>query len=138
MRATLKTQVVVVAVVLLLGVAADTRAQGSYFGGAYSWATLDVQDVDANLLDDNASAYKLFLGYEFPRFLGFEASYLDLGSYDVGSFEEQEDVVASVEGNGWTAALTGRIPIGELFTIYAKVGYFFWDAEIRRQRTSAT
>jgi len=130
MRATLKSLVVAIAVVLLLGFAADTRAQGFYLGGAYSWATLDVDEVDANLLDDNANAYKLFAGYEFPKILGFEAGYLDFGSYDVGEFES-EDVLASADLNAWTAALTGRIPLGKLFTIYAKVGYFFWDAEVK-------
>lgn len=131
MRATLKTLVVASAVVLLLGFAADTRAQGFYLGGAYSWATLDVEDVDADLLDDNANAYKLFAGYEFPKFLGLEAGYLDFGSYDVGNFEEMEDLTANADLNAWTAALTGRIPLGKVFTIYAKVGYFFWDAEVK-------
>ena len=130
MRGTLKTLVVALAVVLLLGFAADAKAQGFYLGGAYSWATLDVDEVDANLLDDNANAYKLFAGYEFPKFIGLEAGYLDFGSYDVGSFED-EGVLASADLNAWTAALTGRIPLGKLFTIYAKVGYFFWDAEVQ-------
>jgi OOP family OmpA-OmpF porin len=130
MRATLKTLVVAFAVVLLLGFVGDARAQGFYIGGAYSWATLDIDEVDANLIDDNANAYKLFAGYEFSKFIGLEAGYLDFGSYDVGSFEE-EDVTASADLSAWTAALTGRIPLGKLFTIYAKVGYFMWDAEIQ-------
>jgi hypothetical protein len=130
MRATLvKALGVAFAVVLLLGLAGDARAQGFYIGGAYSWATLDIEDVDANLLDDNANAYKLFAGYEFPKFLGLEAGYLDFGSYEVGDFEEE--FTADADLNAWTAALTGRIPIGEIFTIYAKVGYFMWDAEIK-------
>jgi hypothetical protein len=131
MRVTLKSLAVAFAVVLLLGFAADSRAQGVYLGGAYSWATLDVQDVDANLLDDNANAYKLFLGYEFPKFIGLEAAYLDFGSYEVGDFEELEDLTVDADLSAWTAALTGRIPLGDLFTIYAKVGYFFWDAEFK-------
>jgi hypothetical protein len=131
MRATLvKALGVALAVVLLLGFAGDARAQGFYLGGAYSWATLDIDEVDANLLDDNANAYKLFAGYEFPKFIGLEATYLDFGSYDVGDFESDE-VLASADLSAWTAALTGRIPLGKLFTIYAKVGYFFWDAEVQ-------
>ncbi len=131
MRATtLKVLGLVTALVFVLGFAGDARAQGFYLGGAYSWATLDVEDVDAELLDDNANAYKLFAGYEFPQFLGLEAGYLDFGSYDVGNFEEMEDLTANADLSAWTAALTGRIPLGKLFTIYAKVGYFFWDAEV--------
>jgi OOP family OmpA-OmpF porin len=131
MRATLvKSLGVAFVVALALGFATEAQAQGVYLGGAYSWATLDVDEVDANLLDDNANAYKLFLGYEFPKILGFEAGYVDFGSYDVGEFEE-EGPAGSVESNGWTVALTGRIPLGKLFTVYGKVGYFFWDAELQ-------
>ena len=117
------------AVALALGFAADAQAQGVYVGGAYSWATLDIEDVDTDLLDDNASAYKLFLGYEFEKFIGIEAGYIDFGSYDVGEFEDVGD--AAIDADGWTAALTARIPLGKLFTVYGKVGYFFWDAELR-------
>jgi hypothetical protein len=122
---------VVIAVGLALGFAANAPAQGVYLGGAYSWATLDIQDVSSDLFDNNANAYKLFLGYEFPKIIGIEAAYVDFGSYDVGNLEEQESVAGTVDSNGWTAALTGRIPLGKLFTIYAKVGYFFWDAELK-------
>ena len=114
------------ALVLVIGFAADARAQGVYVGGAYSWATVDTEYVNADLLDDNASAYKLFLGYEFPRFLGLEAGYVDFGSYDI-SFASQ--AAHEVSSTGWTAALTGYIPLGKFFTVYGKVGYFFWDAE---------
>jgi hypothetical protein len=130
MRATiLKTVGVAFAVALALGFAADAGAQGVYVGGAYSWATIDIEDVDADLLDDNASAYKLFLGYEFPKIVGIEAGYVDFGSYDVGEFEEVEG--ATIDASGWTAALTARIPLGKLFTVYGKVGYFMWDAELQ-------
>jgi hypothetical protein len=124
----LKTVVVASAVVLALGFAADAGAQGVYVGGAYSWATLDIEDVDTDLLDDNASAYKLFLGYEFPKIVGIEAGYIDFGSYDVGEFEDVGD--STIDADGWTAALTARIPLGKLFTVYGKIGYFFWDAQL--------
>jgi hypothetical protein len=120
-----------IAVGLALGFAANATAQGAYLGGAYSWATLDTGDVNAGLLDDNAVAYKVFLGYEFPKIIGIEAGYVDFGSYDVGAFEGDEGQAGEVTSSGWTAALTGRIPLGKLFTVYAKVGYFFWDAELK-------
>jgi OOP family OmpA-OmpF porin len=116
-------------VALVLGFAADAQAQGVYVGGAFSWATLDIDEVDSDLFDDNASAYKLFLGYEFPKFVGLEAGYVDFGSYDVSELEEVGG--GKIEADGWTAALTGRIPLGKIFTVYGKVGYFMWDAALR-------
>ena len=117
---------VAVAVAAVLGFAAGASAQGVYLGGAYSWATADVGYVDADLIDDNANAYKLFLGYEFPKFVGLEAGYVEFGSYDIQFGSEAPHEVTT---NAWTAALTGYIPLGKLFTVYGKVGYFFWDAE---------
>ena len=125
-----KLLIAVLAVALGLGLAGEARAQGVYLGGAYSWATLHADDVDANLLDDNASAYKLFLGYEFPQILGLEAGWTHFGSYDVGNFEGFEDLTGEVDATGWTAALTARIPIGSLVTVYGKAGYFFWNSEL--------
>ena len=125
-----KLLVVLLAVALGIGFAGEARAQGVYLGGAYSWATLDVEDVDAELIDDNANAYKLFLGYEFPQILGLEAGWVHFGNYDVGNFEGFEDLTGEVTNTGWTAALTGRIPLGTLVTVYAKVGYFFWNSEL--------
>jgi OOP family OmpA-OmpF porin len=120
----------VLVVLLAAGFAADATAQGVYLGGAYSWATADIEDVDANLIDDSANAYKFFLGYEFPQFIGVEAGYVDFGSYDIGSLEDESDPIGDVSSSGWTAALVGRIPLGQAFTLYAKVGAFMWDAEI--------
>jgi OOP family OmpA-OmpF porin len=117
-------------VLVALTVAGDARAQGVYLGGAYSWATLDIEDVDSDTFDDNANAYKLFLGYEFPKFIGLEAGYVDFGDYEVGDFDG-EGGTGEINSSGWTAALTGRIPLGKLFTVYGKVGYFFWDAELK-------
>jgi OmpA-OmpF porin, OOP family len=127
---TFKLGGLVIVAILAVGFAADAKAQAWYLGGAYSWATADIEDVNASLIDDNATAFKLFLGYEFPQIVGIEAGYVDFGSYDVGSLEGEEDSNASLSSNGWTAALTGRIPLGTLFTAYAKVGYFFWDAKV--------
>jgi len=131
MRASfLKFLGVAVAVALGLGFAANATAQGIYLGGVYSWATADTGDVNADLVDDSANAYKLFVGYEFPAIIGLEAGYVDFGTYEVGDFEGEENSGGDVGLSGWTAALTGRIPLGSLFTIYGKVGYFFWDSEI--------
>jgi hypothetical protein len=72
---------------------------------------------------DHTSAYKLFLGYEFPKILGLEAAWVNLG----GHHEWFQNTQGEMHTDGWTAALTGRIPIAEWFAVYGKVGYFFWN-----------
>ncbi|MFZ5785254.1 MAG: outer membrane beta-barrel protein [Acidobacteriota bacterium] len=123
--------IVVIGVLLgTVALAGAASAQGLYIGGAYSWATTDIEDVNADLIDDNANGYKAFLGYEFPAVLGIEAGYVEFGDYDIGEFEGFEGSRGQFNSNGWTAALTGRVPIGKLVTVYGKVGYFFWDSEL--------
>jgi OmpA-OmpF porin, OOP family len=126
-------RIVVVAIVLVFGLGFATRAgaQGAYLGGAYSWATLSTEDVSVDLVKDNASAYKVFLGYEFPQFAGLEAGYIHFGSYDVAGNGAHEGTTGTLSSSGWTAGLTGRIPLGSILTIYGKVGYFWWDAEVK-------
>jgi hypothetical protein len=126
-----------VAIVLAFGVgfASQANAEGMYIGGAYSWATLRIEDVNLDLVKDNASAYKLFLGYELPQFLGLEVGYIHFGSYDVGGHGEHEGSTGTLSSTGWTAGLTGRIPLGSLFTIYGKAGYFFWDAQVKAAKS---
>ena len=106
-------------------------AQGAYIGGAYSWATLDVSDVNADLVHGRADAYKLFVGVELPEFVGFEVGYVSFGSYKVG--EAGGGTSGNLDSKAWTGALIGRIPIGPLLTVYAKVGYFYWDTQVEGQ-----
>jgi OmpA-OmpF porin, OOP family len=123
--------VIVAIVVAALALAADAGAQGVYLGGAYSWATVGIDKHAADVIDDSANAYKLFLGYEFPEFLGIELGYTDFGSYKVGELGASTSQAGELTSNGWTGALTGRIPLGRPLTIYGKIGYFYWDAKVK-------
>jgi OOP family OmpA-OmpF porin len=115
------------AITLTIGLVSSqpATAQGFYLGGAISHAA-----VDETVLDDTRNAYKFFLGYELPKFIGFEAAWVDFGEFD--------DVITSEGGSSQvgydvrtaTAAITGRIPAGELVTFYAKTGYMFWSTDI--------
>lgn len=119
------------AAVLSLGLATEARAQQTYIEGAYSWAVLDTDDVDTDLIEEDADAYKIILGYEYPSFWGFELGYVDLGEYEFGEGIGEADPLGSVESSGWTVAITGRFPIGQYFAIFGKVGYFFWEADVQ-------
>jgi opacity protein-like surface antigen len=73
--------------------------------------------------DEDDDFKEALIGAQVNQFLGFEASYIDFGSFggDVGK--------ADVDGYG--LAVVGRIPLTEQLGIYAKAGQIFWDADVR-------
>jgi len=124
MRATsLKVLGLVIAIAVVLGFAGDAQAQGVYVGGAYGWTEIVIPVLGGSA--SHTDTYRLFLGYEFPKILGFEAAWVNLGSHR----KWLNDTVGELHTGGWTAALTGRIPIVKWFAVYGKVGYFFWNTQ---------
>ncbi|MDF1693934.1 MAG: outer membrane beta-barrel protein [Zhongshania sp.] len=73
--------------------------------------------------DEDDDFKEALIGAQVNQFLGFEASYIDFGSFggDVGK--------ADVDGYG--LAVVGRLPLTEQLGIYAKAGQLFWDADVR-------
>ena len=115
------------AIVLVAGLAwsRPAAAQGFYLGGAVSHAA-----VDETVLEDTQNAYKFFLGYEFPVFVGIETAWVDFGEFDDVITSEGGSTHVGFDARTATAAITGRIPIGEIVTFYAKTGYMFWSTDI--------
>ena len=115
------------AIALTSGLASSqlATAQGFYLGGAISHAA-----VDETVLDDTRNAYKFFLGYEFPKFIGFDAAWVNFGEFDDVITSEGGSTQVGYDARTATAAITGRIPAGEIVTFYAKTGYMFWSTDI--------
>jgi len=76
--------------------------------------------------EDNDSVWKLFGGYQFNRYLGYELAIAVMGQRS-----------ASLAGIGTVDArfrffevtLTGALPLGERLSAYAKAGIFTWDID---------
>jgi hypothetical protein len=82
------------------------------------------------VFEGDASGYKVLAGVELGRFFGLEGSYTNFGTYDALDLEGFDESPGEAESDGWGLALTGSIPLGRALTIYAKAGYFFWDASV--------
>ena len=111
----------VVAIAVALGSAGNVRAQGLYLGGGVGATDIDI-GIWGNAANQSTT-YTLFLGYELPKYVGVEAAWVDLGGHEgkwVGN------AAGTLHTNGWTAAVTGRIPLTPGFALYGKVGTFFW------------
>jgi OOP family OmpA-OmpF porin len=109
--------------VLASAAALAEDAGGFYVGAGIGQATLE---VDAVGFDADDTSFKLFGGYAFNSNFAVELAYFDGGSPDqdfgVGTVE------ISVDGVNLSAL--GRLPLGESFSLFGKLGYASYDAKV--------
>ncbi len=88
-------------------------------------------DDDANglLVDDSATAYRLYGGFDFNRFFGVEVQYIDFGEVSGEAVIDNASVSATADANGFGVAGVGRIALGEQFNLTGRLGYLAWDAD---------
>jgi hypothetical protein len=109
--------------VLVLALPSAARAN-LLVGASYAQATTE-DNVGNFHFEDDTNAWKVFGGFRFIRFLGVEASYVDLGSpEDSGS-----GVSWRAETQAWNAFAVGVLPIGPV-EIFGKWGIVGLDSEV--------
>jgi OOP family OmpA-OmpF porin len=129
---------------LLFSASVLAQDNGFYAGGSIGYANLDEDEAELQTLltdagltgtvdvDDDGWGWKFFGGYNFNRYIGFEAEYLDLGDADA-DFSITAPVAAtgtvSAEGDGFTLSGVLRYPVNEQIGVFGKVGAFFWNVE---------
>ena len=110
-------------------------ASGFYLGvGAGQFGARE-NDFESSGLDfnDQDTGFRAFGGWQFNKYFGVEAGYVDggtasdsLGVLAVDGF--QADIAIGV--SGFDLYLTGRLPIGDTFYAFANAGMVSWDADI--------
>ena len=134
----MKIRKILVAAALALS-ATQASAQGGYIGGSIGQSDID-DEITSGLINGNQSvdgkdtAWKIFGGYMFNRHFGLEAAYVDLGelSYS-GTFTDAFGTApvtgGKVEVWGFNISAIGALPVTEQFSVFGKIGLFFWEAE---------
>lgn len=89
--------------------------------GPYVGASVGNFGVDVGEFDDSDTGFKVFGGYRFMDYFAAELEYLDGGTVEDGGLE--------LDVSGFNVSGIGRLPIGEKFNVFAKLGMIFWDAE---------
>jgi OmpA-OmpF porin, OOP family len=109
---------------LAFGAAANADdAPGFYAGASLGEASVEVDDVD---FDGSDTSFKVFGGYSFNQHFALELAYFDGGNAD----ERIGAGVVGVELSGLNASAVGRLPVGENFSLFGKVGFASYDAEV--------
>jgi OmpA-OmpF porin, OOP family len=113
----------------LLGLVAGAAANadvtpGFYAGASVGQTSIDLDDVP---FDESDTSFKVFGGYSFNQHFAVELGYFDGGSQEA-DFGFGDSV--SVELGGLVASAVGRLPMGESFALFGKVGFASYDAEV--------
>ncbi|MFQ5544723.1 MAG: outer membrane beta-barrel protein [Acidiferrobacterales bacterium] len=78
---------------------------------------------DDDMLDQTASSFKAFGGYQFAKNLGVEIALVDLGEFDSLGLPN------SLEQWGLAYGIVGILPIGDRGAVFGKVGFFDWTVD---------
>ena len=105
---------------------ADT---GLYVGASIGSSHLD-EDFGGLELDADASAYRLFGGWQFGDLLGIEGGYHNFGDFteslEIGGIPAR----AEFRADGWTLGGTLGLPLNGRASLFGRAGVFFWDADV--------
>jgi OOP family OmpA-OmpF porin len=116
-------------------------ANGFYVGGAFGQTSADIdgasmQGFGSSVdVDDTDTGYKLFGGYNFMKHFSVEAGYVDVGESSIDATAGTLTSSMTAEADGFSASAVGILPIGERFNVFAKYGFYQWDAEVTASMT---
>lgn len=80
-------------------------------------------------VDDSGSAFKIYGGVSFIKFLGIEASYIDLGEAKANA-SVPIPAEATLTAKGGSLSLLPQIPIGDHVTVFGRLGVSAVEAEL--------
>ncbi len=106
---------------------AATEDRGFYFGTAVGQADAD-NAAEFGFRDDSHSAFRLYGGYEFSRYLAAEAGYLDFGTYKGTTPGVGGPATTRLELDGFSIGLRPQFEFGNQWFAQAQVGAFLWDS----------
>lgn len=105
-------------------------APGFYAGAGFGTTEISEDSMDEFIADDSDNGFKVFGGYNFNPFFAIEASYFDFGQAS-GTIDDAffGDIDFDAGVSGLSASVVGRIPAGEMFSVFGKVGFAQYDVE---------
>lgn len=113
----------------LLGITSTAQADnildntGVYVGAGYGQYSFQFEDRENDIdFDDDGGVLKGYVGAQFSPYVGLEFAYQN--------FDELSDLDSNAEVDGYSLALRLSAPLTEHFSVYAKGGWFEWEAEL--------
>jgi OOP family OmpA-OmpF porin len=117
-----------------LGAASYAAAQdsGFYIGaGVGQSQAKDACDAGSGVVltscDDKATAWRVFAGYQFNKYIAAEGAYEDWGKFEATGTVLGTSVNASLKAWGIDASAVGFLPLVDWFSLLGRVGGTYWD-----------
>lgn len=107
-------------------VLADTQP-GFYAGAGVGKASLEID----GLFDEDDTSFRVFGGYNFNRYFAVEATYFDGGKPEATFRGPGGTATVEAATSGLDVSMLGRLPIGEVFSLYGKLGFASYDADVK-------
>jgi OmpA-OmpF porin, OOP family len=118
-----------VALGLLAGSVAQADSQPGFYAGAGVGQVKIKADDEGFDADD--TGFKVFGGYSFNEYFAVEAAYFDGGKPDDNvDFGIGTPVNIEADASGFNLSAVGRLPLGEAFSLFAKLGYASYDVKL--------
>lgn len=110
--------------------------EGLYLGLGYGAFDVQIDDIDQTdeaiqRIDDDDNAWKVFVGWRLNPYFAFELNYVDFGDPSDRLESSGTSGDYRVELSGFQPAVYGTLPIAGWFEIFAKLGYYFYDVDLR-------
>lgn len=116
---------------LVAGAAHAEVQPGFYAGAAIGQASFEVDGIG---FDESDTAFKVFGGYAFNDFFALEGAYFDGGAPEM----RIGDASVDAQLTGLMAAAVGRLPLGDMFSVYGKLGFTTYDFEVNGRQNGQT
>jgi OOP family OmpA-OmpF porin len=115
---------------LLAGASAYAdHGPGFYAGVGLGDATVVADDVGI-MFDESDSAFKVFGGYSFSEHIAVELTYFDGGSPSQHVDFGFSSGTVEAEISGLNVSAIGRIPLGDVFSLFGRVGLATYDVNV--------
>lgn len=123
MKTTLAYSMIAAMLIPSASMAQDRKESGIYIGGSYGMYKVEGEGKgEGNAeFDDDQDVIQGFIGGQVNKFFAIEGSYITFGEYGGN--------LAKAEVDGMTLAAKGILPLTDSFSIYAKGGQLWWDAD---------
>jgi hypothetical protein len=110
--------------------AQDDNTEGLYVGAGYGDFSAEIEELDdipdtVLDFDEDESAFKVFAGWRFNKFLAIQGDYYDFGD----STAALNELPLAARTDGIAPSIVGTLPIG-FVELFARAGIVYYDLEV--------
>jgi OOP family OmpA-OmpF porin len=95
-------------------------AEGIYLGASVGEASQSQEGFNGS-----DTSFKVFGGWSFNKYFAAEGGYINGGTQK----DRIDGLDVAISSEGAYVALLGKLPVGDVFSPYLKLGYAFYDAK---------